>query len=92
MKRLAKDHVSLIQKDILKLQTHKMNAVKILKVVGPYVIEEIKHRKPPYRLYVAIDQESDICAVVEWAHKKEQQEIIEKLRKGARKIIDDVLR
>ena len=69
-----------------------MNAVKILKVVDSYIIGEIKHKTPPYRLYLIIDQESDIYAVVEWAHKKEQQEIIEKLQKNAKKIMYDILK
>lgn len=91
LKRLKKDHKQLILKDIRKLRTQRMNAIKILNVAGPYVLGEIKHKKPPYRLYVVIDQEAEICAVVEWAHKKEQREIIEKLRRDVKKLMEGLL-
>ena len=90
VQRLKKDHKKLILKDIRKLRTQKMNAIKILRVVGPYVLGEIKHKKPPYRLYVVVDQEEDVCVVVEWAHKKEQQEIIDKLQRDAEKIMKEL--
>jgi len=92
VKRLKKDHKELILKDVRKLRTQRMNAIKILRVVGPYVLGEIKHKKPPYRLYVVIDQEADTCAVVEWAHKKEQQEVIDKLQRDAEKIMKELFR
>jgi len=40
----------------------------------------MKVKRPPYRLYVIVDQKNKIFYLVEWEHKNHQRKIIDKLK------------
>jgi hypothetical protein len=63
-----------------KLGRLGISALKILAVEGNYVIAELKAHRPPYRLYVAYDQQHSVFYLVEWEHKSKQDEIISKIK------------
>lgn len=85
---LPRDHIELIYRDIRKIRRSGLNVLKILKVVGRYLLTEVKHHRPPYRLYVVVDQGSNIFVPVDWAHKKDQERIINRLSSEMKNIIE----
>ena len=60
----------------------RREARKILKVHENYILGEIKYKKPPYRLYVIVDQKEKIFLLVDWEHKENQEKIIKILMKN----------
>ena len=63
-----------------KLENQGKNALKILDVQDHYLLGEMKVMRPPYRLYVIVDQKNDKFYIVEWQHKERQEKIINELR------------
>jgi len=76
---------------IRKIENSGLNALKILKVRGKYLLTEAKSKQPPYRLYVFVDQEKKIFYIAKWEHKKEQRRIIRKLSKTLEKSLEQGL-
>lgn len=77
-----KKQLELILKAEEKIARSGKDALKILYVRENYMIGEIKYKKPPYRLYVIYDQENETSYLALWAHKKSQEKIIQKMKKG----------
>ena len=75
-----KSHARMIYRLIKKLRRLGKNAVKILDVEDYYLLAEMKTKRPPYRLYIIINQRNDTYYVVEWAHKEQQEKIINELK------------
>ena len=73
-------HAERIRKMISRLRKDGKSAVKILDVEGNYVLGEMKSHRPPYRLYVVFNEKKDTCYVVDWKHKKEQENTISELK------------
>ena len=73
-------HIKTIHRLIKKLRRLGKNAVKILDVEDYYLLAEMKVKRPPYRLYIIINQRSDTYYVVEWTHKEQQEKIINELK------------
>lgn len=74
-------HGKIILKLINKIRKLGLNALKILDVEDIYLLCEMKVNKPPYRLYVIVDQKSNRFYLVDWEHKSKQEKIIENLKK-----------
>ena len=66
---------------IKKLEKMGKNALKILDVEEFYLLGEMKVMRPPYRLYVIVDQKTDRYYVVEWEHKEKQKRVIGELKR-----------
>lgn len=77
--KMEKSHKKKILMFVRKIKNHGLNALKILKVRGKYLLTEAKSKNPPYRLYVFVDQEKRIFYLAKWEHKKEQGRIIKNL-------------
>lgn len=75
-----KSHINLISKLIKKLAAMGKNALKILTVIDNYLLCEMKVMRPPYRLYVIVDQSSEKYYVADWEHKQKQEKAIGELR------------
>jgi len=84
LERIGKDHLKRILQLLEKLRKEGKNALKILDVEGKFILGELKSKKPPYRLYIYVDQENDVYYVVSWEHKKVQKKIITKLKEKLR--------
>jgi len=78
---LDKSHRVRIVKIIEEIKENGLNALKILRVRGKYLLTEAKSKNPPYRLYVFVDQEKEIFYIAKWEHKKLQKKIIEEFAK-----------
>ncbi len=87
LKNLPKDHLERIAKMIKKLRMHGKNALKILDVFSNYVLAEARAFKPPYRLYVVIDEMSNTFYVYEWSHKKKQKETIDRIKEDLKRAL-----
>jgi len=74
-----KNQLEIIFKLIKKLERMGKNALKILDVEDFYLLAEMKVKRPPYRLYVIVNQSTDTFYVVEWEHKKKQERVINEL-------------
>ena len=74
-----KDHQRLILKKFEKVERSGKNVLKVLRVVGEYLLTEIRVNRPPYRLYVIINQQTDTFYFVAWEHKDRQRKVIEQL-------------
>ena len=57
------------------------NALKILDVEDYYLLCEMKVMRPPYRLYVIVDQKSDRYYIADWEHKENQEKVINELKR-----------
>ena len=90
--KLKADHLDLILKDFEKIEEQGKNALKILHVFGKYILAEVKHHRPPYRLYVVVDQDQEIYMLVDWSHKKEQQRKIQMLSTSIEAIVEEFMR
>ena len=92
IKSINKDHRRFILKAFQKIKKMGLNALKILKAYENYLLCEIKFKKPPYRLYVIVDQKEKTFFLVEWEHKKNQKRILDilskSLKNGIKKIIE----
>lgn len=77
-----KKQLELILKAKERITIRGKDALKILYVREEYMIGEIKHKKPPYRLYVIYDQKDEIFYLALWAHKKSQERIIQRMKTG----------
>jgi len=77
--RFPRDHQRLILKKFEKVEKIGKNALKVLRVVGEYLLAEIRVNRPPYRLYVIADQRTDTFYFVAWEHKDKQKKVIEYL-------------
>ena len=75
-----KKQVELILKSFKKIERMGMNCLKLLLVANKYALGEIKFKRPPYRLYVIVDQESEKYYLIRWDHKKDQQKVINELK------------
>ncbi len=91
LKSLKKDHGRLILKAFRKIKKMGLNAIKILKIHENYILGEIKYKKPPYRLYVIVDQKEKIFLLVDWEHKENQEKIIRILLKNLKHGIYEIL-
>ncbi|MBI5347428.1 MAG: hypothetical protein HZB66_02365 [Candidatus Aenigmarchaeota archaeon] len=76
-----KKEKEIIYKLINKVRNLGKNALKILDVRDQYLLCEMKVKRPPYRLYVMVDQSKDIFYIVDWEHKQKQEKVINELRK-----------
>ncbi len=79
-KPMYRSHLELIDKLCNKVKILGKNALKILDVEDYYLFGELKVMKPPYRLYVIVDQKKDIYYIVDWEHKDNQERIIKSLK------------
>ena len=77
---MYRSHLLLVNKLCNKVKTLGKNALKILDVEDYYLFGELKVMKPPYRLYVVVDQRKDIYYIVDWEHKDNQEKIINSLK------------
>ena len=77
-----KKQLELILKAKEKITISGKDALKVLYVREKYMIGEIKYKKPPYRLYVIYDQKDETFYLAMWAHKKSQEKIIQRMKKG----------
>src|SRR3989338_9165942 len=75
-----RSHAKIILSLIEKLKYHGKDSLKILDVTDQYLLCEMKVMKPPYRLYVVVDQSSNKFYVAAWDHKERQRKIIDQLR------------
>ena len=57
------------------------NSLKILDVENQYLLCEMKVKRPPYRLYVILNQKETKFYIVDWEHKGNQEKVIKELRK-----------
>lgn len=80
-------HLPRIKKLIDKLRTMGKNALKILDFEDEFILSEMKLSKPPYRLYVIMDQKTDTFYIVDWEHKVNQVKIITELREKLAKSV-----
>lgn len=71
-----KSHLKLIFKLAKKLEIMGKNSLKILTVIDNYILCEMKVMRPPYRLYVIVDQSTDKYYFADWAHKQKQEKVI----------------
>ena len=55
------------------------SALKVIKIRDGYVLGEMKINNPPYRLYILVNPSMTKYYVLEWAHKGNQQKIINEL-------------
>ena len=90
LQKLDADHLEIILKDFEKIEKWGLSVLKTLKRSSKYVLAEAKHRRPPYRLYVIIDEEKDVYMLVEWSHKNKQQKTIQFLSKNIEKIVPEL--
>jgi hypothetical protein len=74
------NHAKIISRLIAKLEKMGKNALKILDVEDYYLLCEMKVMRPPYRLYVVVDQKHDNFYVVDWEHKGKQEKTINELK------------
>jgi len=51
-----------------------------LSIEDYYLLCEMKVMRPPYRLYVIVDQKNNRFHIVEWEHKEKQEKVINELR------------
>lgn len=70
-----------------KLASRGKNALKILDVQDRYLLGEMRSYRPPYRLYVYVDQERDEYYAVRWEHKDRQEKVIRELKERLYKAI-----
>jgi len=91
IKKIELSHRKRILTLIRKIESSGLNALKILKVKGKYLLAEVKSKQPPYRLYVFVDQEKKIFYIAKWEHKKEQKRIVKKLSKILEKSLEQGL-
>lgn len=75
-----KKQLELILKSVKKIESLGKNSLKVLYVRDSYLLGEIKFKRPPYRLYVIAEQESEKFYAVRWEHKKEQEKVILQLK------------
>jgi len=80
LEEMNKAHLKIILKLIKKLERMGMNALKILDVEEHYLLCEMKVMKPPYRLYVIVNQKTNKYYIAEWEHKEKQSKIIGELK------------
>ncbi|MBI2084582.1 MAG: hypothetical protein HYT70_03150 [Candidatus Aenigmarchaeota archaeon] len=73
-------HLKIVSRLIKKIEEMGRDALKILDVEGHYLLCEMKVMKPPYRLYVILDQQNNKYYVADWEHKDKQEKAIEELR------------
>ena len=78
----------MIEKGIEKVRKNGKNSLKILHVRKNWLIGEIRFIKGGYRLYFIVDQNEEKYYVVDFEHKKKQQQIIQKLKAGLQKVFD----
>jgi len=74
-----RSHLQTISRLLRKLQNMGKNALKILDVEDCYLLCEMKVMRPPYRLYVVLDQKNNRFYIVDWAHKEKQEKLIQEL-------------
>ena len=79
LEKLDKTHVKIILKKFQKIRSNGLNTLKILRIRGNYLLCESKSRRPPYRLYVIVNQKKLVFYLVKWEHKKNQQKVIKEL-------------
>ena len=75
-----KAHLKTIFRLIKKLRKMGKNALNILDVQEHYLLCEMKVMRPPYRLYVIVDQKTNKYYIVDWEHKEKQEKVINKLK------------
>ncbi len=78
--RKYKSHVKIVLKLIEKLKRMGRNSLKILDVEDYYLLCEMKIKRPPYRLYVIVDQKNDTYYIADWEHKGMQEKVINELK------------
>ena len=76
-----KSHKKIISSLVKKLETMGKNSLKILDVENQYLLCEMKVKRPPYRLYVVVNQKETKFYIVDWEHKGNQEKVIKELRK-----------
>ncbi len=72
--------LELILKSMEKIKRMGKNCLKILHIRDNYLLGEIKFKRPPYRLYVITNQGDGKFFIVRWAHKEDQQKVINELK------------
>ncbi len=70
-----------IKKIKAKIERMGTNALKPLYVRDEYLLGEVKVKRPPYRLYVIVDNKEKVYYLVDWEHKEAQQKVIEELKR-----------
>ena len=80
LKEINKAHLKIILKLIKKLERMGKNALKILDVEEHYLLCEMKVMKPPYRLYVIVNEKANKYYIAEWEHKEKQNKVIGELK------------
>ena len=75
-----KKQLELILKSIEKIKRMGKNCLKMLHVRNQYLLCEIKFKRPPYRLYVITNQEDGKFYIVRWAHKDDQEKVINEIK------------
>jgi mRNA-degrading endonuclease RelE of RelBE toxin-antitoxin system len=81
LRKLDRTHRIIILNRFRKIRKSGLHALKILRVKGNYLLCEVKVKKPPYRLYVFVDQERKIFYLARWEHKNKQEKVIKSLSK-----------
>ncbi|RLJ02985.1 MAG: hypothetical protein DRP11_02110, partial [Candidatus Aenigmatarchaeota archaeon] len=92
IKSLNKEHRNLILKAFRKIKKMGLNAVTILRAHDNYLLCEIKYKKPPYRLYVTVDQKEKIFILCGWEHKEKQERMKNTLSKNIKEGVYEILR
>jgi mRNA-degrading endonuclease RelE of RelBE toxin-antitoxin system len=80
LEKINKAHLKIILKLIKKLERMGKNALKILDVEEYYLLCEMKVMRPPYRLYVIVNQKTNEYYIAEWEHKEKQNKVIGELK------------
>lgn len=79
LKKLEKTHQERILKITKQIKERGLGSLKILRVKDKYLLTEYKSKRPPYRLYVFVDQDKRLFYIVDWIHKNKQKKAIKKL-------------
>jgi mRNA-degrading endonuclease RelE of RelBE toxin-antitoxin system len=72
--------LKIIERMKNKLERMGKNALNVLDVQEHYLLGEMKVMRPPYRLYIIVDQNNDMYYLVEWEHKEKQEKVINELK------------
>lgn len=78
--RKFRSHLKIISNLIIKLEKMGKNALKTLDVEDYYLLCEMKTMKPPYRLYVIVNEKTNTFYIVDWEHKERQNKVINELK------------
>ncbi len=79
-KPMYRPHLDIIHNLIRKLGLMGIGCLKIIDIEDGLLLGEMKVMRPPYRLYVIVDQKSKKFYVMDWEHKQKQPKVISGLK------------